>query len=130
MHKNSILNVLGCILILSVVSACGAKTQPIAISTSPVDKPVLTLPSADPITARPVEWVIITRENYEAVFAKLEREGRSVVLFGLTDKGYENLSLNLNDVRTHIQQKNAIIIAYQNYYVISQSVMDNAVNVQ
>lgn len=130
MHKNSIVNVLGFILIASAVSACGSKTQPIEISTAPVNKPVLVLPEADPIKARPVEWIIITRENYEQVFAKLEREGKNVVLFGVTDTGYENLALNLNDIRTHIQQKNAIIVAYQNYYIISQDVMNNAVTVK
>lgn len=130
MHKNSIVNVLGFILIASAVSACGPKTQPIEISTTPVTKPVLVLPEADPIKNRPVEWIIITRENYEQVFAKLEREGKSVVLFGVTDTGYENLALNLNDIRTHIQQKNAIIVAYQNYYIISQDVMNNAVTVK
>jgi hypothetical protein len=117
-------------LILSVVSACGTREQPIEISTKPVSKPELVLPDADPIIARPVEWIIITQNNYEEVFDQLRREGKSIVLFGLTETGYENLALNLNDIRTHIQQKNAIIVAYQSYYVNSQNVLDNAVIVQ
>jgi hypothetical protein len=130
MHKNSIVNVLGCILILLVVSACGPRELPIEISTKPVERPTLTLPTPDRIITRPVDWIIITENNYEEVFARLRREGRSIVLFGLTDKGYENLALNLNDIRTFIQQQRAIIVAYEQYYQESQSVISNAVVLQ
>ena len=126
MHKNSIVNALGCILILSILSACGTRERPIEISTTPVEKPTLTLPQPDQIITRPVEWIIINRGNYEEVFAKLEKEGGNVVLFGLTDKGYENLSLNINDIRTFIQQQRAIIVAYENYYRESNQALDLA----
>jgi len=130
MAKNLTVSVLGCmILSASLISGC-ATTQPIEISTRPVPKPELVLPTADPIKARPVEWIIITEDNYQEVFDRLKKEGKNVVLFGLTDAGYENLSLNLNDIRTHIQQKNVIIIAYQNYYIRSQAALDGAVTVQ
>lgn len=128
MLKPSIRNVLGCLAAVLLISGC-ATTQPIQLSTSPVQRPELVLPEADAIVNRPVDWILITPENYEQVFADLKKSGQDVVLFGLTAKGYENLSLNANDLRTYMQQQNAIILAYKNYYIRSQSALDDAVKV-
>lgn len=128
---NLIQSVLGFLTILLVVSACSTPaSDPIEIKTRPVTAPELVLPEADPVRTRPVEWIIITPENYEEVFDRLQNSGRDVVLFGLTDGGYENLSLNINDLRTFIQQQNSIILAYRNYYIRSRAVLSNAVTVQ
>ena len=128
MLKPSIRNALGCIAAALLISGC-ATTKPIQISTSPVQKPELVLPSADVLAERPVEWILITPDNYEKVFADLKKSGQDVVLFGITAKGYENLSLNANDLRTFMQQQNAIILAYKNYYIRSQSALNGAVKV-
>ena len=122
------MNVLGCLAAVLLISGC-ATTKPIEISTSPVQKPELVLPQADTLSERPVEWILITPDNYEKVFADLKKSGQDVVLFGITAKGYENLSLNANDIRTYMQQQNAIIVAYKNYYIRSQSALSGAVKV-
>lgn len=114
-------------LILSLVSACGKPpVQEIQISAKPVDKPELVLPYADPVKTRDVQWVIITPDNYEEVFNDLAKKGQPIVLFGLTDKGYENLALNLSDIRAFIQQQQAIILAYEGYYKQSNAAIDAA----
>jgi len=50
------------------------------------------------------------------------------VLIGLTDDGYEVLALNYSDIMAYIQQQNAIIKAYENYYVLSEEALDDANN--
>lgn len=119
------LSVLGC-LILFGISACGQPVQEIKVSAKPIDKPELTLPYADPIQARDVEWIIVTADNYEKVFADLKRNGHDVVLFALTDKGYENIALNLSDIRAYIQQQQAIIVAYEGYYKKANALIDDS----
>lgn len=64
---------------------------------------------------RPVEWIIVTQENVDEVFAQLEASGQNLALFALTDEGYENLGLNFSDIRQLVQQQRAIILAYDNY---------------
>lgn len=49
------------------------------------------------------------------------------MFFALTEKGYENLSLNLNDLRTFIQQQRAIVAAYERYYMSAEQRLDQAV---
>ena len=38
------------------------------------------------------------------------------MLFALTDKGYQALSINYADLRKHILAQDQIIIQYKNYY--------------
>jgi hypothetical protein len=101
--------------------------QPIEITTKPIDKPELVLPNASELNMREVKWVLITPDNYEKVFAELGKDGRPVVLFGLTDKGYENLGLNLSDLRAYIQQQQSIMAAYEAYYNSAEEAMTDAV---
>jgi hypothetical protein len=107
-------NVLGCGLAL-LLSAC-AQPKPIEISSKPIDKPTLVLPTADILNLREVKWIVITPENVDQVMKTLSINNSKVAVFALTDKGYENISLNINDLRTYIQQLQAIIVAYEEYY--------------
>lgn len=127
MAKNLIRNVLGFTMILLAVSACSRTPEPIEISAKPIDKPVLVLPRADTIKPRNVEWIIITENNFAEKIAELEKNRQPIAFFALTEKGYENLSLNLNDLRTFIQQQNAIIAAYKKYYVSAEEKLGEAV---
>ena len=51
-----------------------------------------------------------------AVFVELYNGGGDYALFALTDNGYENLALNMADIRILLAQQRQIIIQYQEYY--------------
>jgi hypothetical protein len=121
-----IASVLGFGLVLLISGCVSAPPQKIEISARPIERPELVLPKADGLDMREADWIIITPENYEEVISKLTAERKSVALFALTDKGYQALALNINDLRTHIQQLNAIIVAYEGYYADSNSALDAA----
>ena len=76
----------------------------------------LNLPNVDKIKLDDISWVLITPENAEKVWADLEKKKYDIVLFGLTDKGYENLSVNLAKIKQMVLQQKAVIAAYRNYY--------------
>ena len=85
------------------------------------------MPNADELNLREVKWVIITPENVEEQIKAIEESGRPAAFFALTDKGYENLGLNLSDLRAYIQQQQAIIAAYKSYYEKAEEALDGAV---
>lgn len=124
------MNVLGCGLVLSLLlSGCSMFQPPIQkieVSAKPIDKPELTLPSADVVRMRKIDWVIITPENFEQVLEDAKKNGRPIVFFALTDQGYENLGLNFSDIRALVQQQQAIIAAYEGYYKESEKALDEA----
>lgn len=100
--------------------------QRIEVSAKPIDKPELVLPPADQLRMREVEWILITPENFNEVVENAKKDGRPIVFFALTDKGYENLGLNFSDIRAFIQQQKAIIAAYDAYYKKSNEAIDKA----
>lgn len=64
-----------------------------------------------------VDYIVITPENAEEIFAQLQESGEAVVLFAVTEKGYQNLSLNMAEILEVLSQQNAVIAAYEDYYV-------------
>jgi len=93
-----------------------ADVKPVEITTRAADKTPLALPDPDPINTSPITWYIITPENYQEVFRKLADEEHDVVLFGITDDGYQELAVLIADVRNHIRQQREILRRYREYY--------------
>jgi DNA-binding PadR family transcriptional regulator len=87
------------------------------------------VPNADELNFRDIDWIVLTPENFEEQVKLIGDTGRPVVFFALTDKGYENLGLNLSDLRAYVQQQQAIIAAYKKYYVEAEKTLDNAVEI-
>ena len=107
-------------ILLPLISGCSMfgwkSVEPIEIKTKAVERTKLNLADPAPLQARELKWVLITRENAEKVFAELEKNGVDVVLFGLTDEGYEQLAMTMAELRNHIATQRSIIIKYKEYY--------------
>lgn len=132
MVKNLIPSVLGFMMLSLFVSGCSTSKslEEIEVKTVPVEKPTLSLPGSDPVNLKKVEWIIITPDNQDTVFIEVEEKSGSSALFSLDVDSYEDLSRNLNEVRRYIEQQEAIIKAYERYYVKSDSVLNEAVIVE
>jgi len=76
----------------------------------------LNLPDPMPLTLEDIRWIIITSENAQEVFKKLEEQGIDPVLFGLTDKDYEMLAKNFAQIRQKLQETNNLLDEYKKYY--------------
>ena len=127
MVNNLTVNALGCIVLVLILSACSSTPAiPINVTSSPIERPELILPTADNIKVRKVDWTVITPENSQSIFSEVAKTGKPATFFALSDKGYESLALNLNDFRTYIQQQKSIISAYENYYKQSTEALDLA----
>lgn len=76
----------------------------------------LNLPDPAPLTLEDIRWIIITSDNAEEVFKKLEAAGVDPVIFGLTDKDYELLAKNFAQIRQKLQETNNLLEEYKKYY--------------
>ena len=90
--------------------------KPVEIQTKAVERTRLNIPDPKPLVGRPMTWYIITPENSEQMWAKLKEENTDLVLFGLTDEGYEQLAISMTEIRNFIANQRAIIIKYREYY--------------
>ena len=111
---------------LTLLVGCTTQPQRIEISAKPIDKPQLILPPVEQLRLKDVEWIIITEENAQEVFEQLLKDRKDPMLIGLTDDGYEVLSLNMSDIMKLIAQQRQIIAAYRNYYEESEQALDDA----
>ena len=76
----------------------------------------LDYPMPTPLELEEIKWIIITSENAEEVFARLEAAGIDPVLFGITDKDYQLLSKNFARIRQKLQETNNLLEEYKKYY--------------
>jgi hypothetical protein len=109
--------------LLPLLSGCasfslfgGKRVEPVEIKTTAVERIPLNLRDPSPIQPRTPQWIIITPENADKVWADLEAKKSNLVLIALTDKGYEELSVTMVEIRNFINMQRQIIIKYKEYY--------------
>ena len=76
----------------------------------------LNIDSPKPLTIESMEWIVVTPENVNEVFKKLEEQNTDLVLFAITDDGYEKLASDMVLIRNYIAQQRLIIMKYKEYY--------------
>ena len=59
---------------------------------------------------------MVNEKNAQQIFDKLKEKNYDPVIFGVTDDGYEILSVNRAKVLQLVQQQRAVILAYKEYY--------------
>lgn len=114
-------------LILTLtLTSCGLfqREKQIKISTVPAEKPSLILPSVEEMNLAEIKWMVVTEANFSTVVQYLNDSKMDVVIFGLTDEGYESLSQNTSDIMQLVQQQQSIIAAYKLYYESAEGIID------
>ena len=76
----------------------------------------LALPEVDQIVLDDVKFYVVTEANIDAVMVELQKKNYDPVIFGVTDDGYEMMSVNMAKILQLVQQQRAVIIAYGEYY--------------
>ena len=112
-HINKILAV-AFIVLLTGCSIGGEKKIKIFSVEKPREKLDYPMPTA--LQLEELKWIIITSENAQEVFAKLEESGIDPVLFGITDKDYQVLARNFAQIRQKLQETNNLLEEYKKYY--------------
>ena len=69
-----------------------------------------------PLEMEKIEWIILTSDNAQEVFKKMEEQGLDPVIFGLTDNDYQLISKNFARIRNHLKVQNDMIEKYKEYY--------------
>ena len=120
--QHSLIQTTSLLLVASLLSGCasfglfGTRVKPVEVHTKAQERARLDLPDPLPLKAKTVEWILITPANAEQIFSQLREKNADLVLFGLTDDGYESLSVTMAELRNHIAAQRQIIIKYREYY--------------
>jgi uncharacterized lipoprotein YajG len=104
------------ILTTFLLTSCSTTPKSVIYTPKPVERPELILPETKTLNMRNVDFIVMTRENVEEEFAKLEKDGKAIVIFGLDAEDYEKLSFNIADILELLDQQQSVIVAYREYY--------------
>ena len=67
-----------------------------------------------PLVMSELSWYVVTEDNIDTFFTELKKEQSGVIVFfAITPKDYENLSINVSDIRRYIIQQKEIIEYYE-----------------
>ena len=102
------------ILLIFLTNCSGVKQ--LEIFKQEVPRAKLNLEKPTPLELENLKWIIITSENAEEVFKKLEEQGIDPVLWGLTDKDFELLAKNFARIRNQLKITNDLLEEYKEYY--------------
>ncbi len=106
--------ILSLILLSSSCSLLNRQPEPEIITVTKIVQPII------PVVERPkqldlsdVDWYVVTERNMEEFLGKFEKDNGDIVFMAISVRGYENISLNLADLRRYILQQKEIIIYYE-----------------
>ena len=117
------LNSLSLILLCLVISSCGVfNKEPQIVTVTEFVKPdILIQNHPKPVILSDVEWYVVSEKNYDEFIERFEKENGQLVFVATTVKGYENMSINLQEIRRYLLQQQQIITYYEK--VLSEDVI-------
>ena len=103
-------------LILSIFLTNCSGVKVLEVFKKEVPRAQLNLEKPTPLQIEQLHWIIITSENADEVFKRMEEQGIDPVLFGLTDKDFELLAKNFARIRNQLKITNDLLDKYKEYY--------------
>lgn len=103
--------VISSLLLLSSCSLLGPSE--VVVQTEYVERTIPIQPRPKGIDTYPVKFFAVTEENFEEFKATFIDEYTDLVFFSLSVPDYENLSLNMAEIRRFIEQQTTLIVYYE-----------------
>lgn len=100
--------------LLLILAACS--NHKIEVSNVQEERLRIELDEPAPIITKNVNWIIITEENKDEIFQLLLAEKIQPILISLTADEYENLSINMAELKRFIIEHQSILKSYKEYY--------------
>ena len=106
--------IISILVILFLTGCSGVKKLSIFKEEVPRAKLDLVKPTMPELEK--LKWIIITSDNADEVFKKMEEQGLDPVLFGLNDKDFQLIAKNFAQIRAHLKVTNDLLDKYKEYY--------------
>ncbi len=104
------------LLILLLVSSCSNfRAEKEIVTVEKIIKPTIALATKpNPILMKNSDVILITEENLDEVIQKVKAlQGGQFVVYGLDLKSFENLAINMEQIKRYIDQQNEVILYYE-----------------
>ena len=102
------------LLLLVSLSMCSWKQEKEVVVQTKIVKPVIEIKERPKgVKMLPVKFYVVTEKNYEEFKEKFTKENGYYVFYAMSVPHYENLALDMAELRRYIEQQKEIIIYYQ-----------------
>lgn len=105
---------LAILLSMIFLAGCVGRAEPevkVVTKIQQVQIPIVARPK--PLQLSDTRVFVVTKDNYEEFIKEFEESYGELAYVALSMKDYENLALNVADIRRYIEQQNEIILYYE-----------------
>ena len=112
LHKKSL--ICWSLLLLVSLSSCSWKPEKEVVVQTKIVKPVIEIKERPKgVKMLPVKFYVVTEKNYEEFKQRFKKENGEFVFYAMSVPSYENLALDMAELRRYIEQQKEIIIYYE-----------------
>ena len=104
------------LLILLLVSSCSNfRAEKEIVTVEKIIKPTIAFATKpNPVIMKNADVIVITENNLDEVIQKVKAlQGGQFVVYGLDLKSFENLAINMEQIKRYIEQQNEVILYYE-----------------
>ena len=110
------LMVLSLLVAIPLTTGCSLLSKPeeVVVTNTVIKAPNIPLqPSPRPVNMIDIKWYTVTTNNIDEFEKNFENDNGDLVFFAISVPHYQNLSLNLAEIRRYLEQQQSIIIYYE-----------------
>jgi len=98
-----------------LISSCSTwdKITKVEVQTVEVDRVIPTQNRPKALDMSDITWFVVTSENFEEFKKRYTKQNGEFLFYALSVRDYENLALNMADIKRYIEQQKQIIIYYE-----------------
>jgi|TARA_A100001011_G_scaffold400175_1_gene512986 hypothetical protein len=111
-HKRYWISLWSLLLIL-VISGCSRPEKEIVTVTEIIKPTIAIAPKPKELSLLPLYFYVITEENYDEFKLKFLDKESDLVYYALSVPDYENLALNMEEIKRYLVQQKEIIVYYE-----------------
>ena len=103
-------------LLVLTMTGCSVfrKPEEVVVTNTVIKAPNIPLqPSPRPVNMIDIKWYTVTTDNIDEFEKNFENDNGDLVFFAISVPHYQNLSLNLAEIRRYLEQQQSIIIYYE-----------------
>lgn len=117
MKKNNYLIILLLTFVINGCSFIGGKPEPKVITKTEIKVPSIIHPKpVEKLNLKDVEWFVFNKEKLRKLIEKADNKNEELSLLAVNPKGYENISLNVQEMKRYILQQKEVIYFYKRVY--------------
>ena len=108
--------VLSLLVVSLLTTGCSLLSKPeeVVVTNTVIKAPNIPLqPSPRPVNMIDIKWYTVTTDNINEFEKNFENDNGDLVFFAISVPHYQNLSLNLAEIRRYLEQQQSIIIYYE-----------------